>query len=73
VTEGLDGANPAARPVALRTPTPDVAAAHQAAQARQRAQHANNAVLVVVAVAAGVLLVAGLASLGRRRAGHLRR
>lgn len=66
VTEGLAGSNPAARPVALRTPTPDVAAAYRAAQARQRARHANNAVLVVVAVAAGVLLLAGLGSLRRR-------
>jgi type VII secretion-associated serine protease mycosin len=66
VTEGLDGANPAARPVALRTPTPDLAAAQRTTQARLRARHANNAVLVVIAVAAGVLLLVGIASLGRR-------
>lgn len=67
VTEGLDGANPAARPAALRTPTPDVAAAHRAAQARQRARHANDAVLIVIAAAAGVLLLVGIGALRRRR------
>lgn len=69
VTEGLEGANPPARPAALRTPTPDIAAAHQAAQARERARHANNAVLIVIAVASGVLLLVGLGSLGRGSGG----
>ena len=72
VTEGLEGANPAARPAVLRTPTPDVAAAHQAAQARQRAHHANNAVLIVIGVGAGVLLLVCIASLSRRPASRHR-
>jgi len=66
VTESLDGANPAARPVVLHTPTPDVAAAQRAAQSRHRAGHANQVVLVVMLLAGAVLLGLTVGSLGRR-------
>ena len=67
VTESLDGANPAAGPAVLRTPTPDVAAVQRAALSRRRAGHANHVVLILVMVAAAVLLGVGLGSVGRRR------